>query len=140
MVESSQQIRTEVTVNTDIMMCGSGKGDGCFPSAITFLRNLNDDQDLGLSLDARRKIEQEYLDKMTASDLGMIVLKTVLEQGRFTRHDWRSDRDGWKPIRLKLQGCSHREDHSFVRTAIESESRIIVADEKDFRLFRKIGG
>jgi hypothetical protein len=125
---------TELVVNTDVMMRGSKKGNEPYEAPIRLLENLKNDTNLILVMDERGTIRSEYERKMQAQDLGLRIIVELLNAQRLRLVPTLKDGDGWKKPRIALQQAKlHKEDRAFVRTAMVSESRILIADEDDFR-------
>lgn len=124
-----------LTVNADVMVKGSGKGDGFEDHHRVFLENLRNDSHIGLVLDdgCSGQICREYDKHLCDGDLGRVVIKTVASEGRVLTVSKRMhDKDGWKKTRLSLRGAAHREDLEVVRSAASAPSFTIVADERGF--------
>ena len=119
------------TLNTDILMIASGTSDkaddggNCF-SLLTWMM---DTVNARLVLDDTQKISAEYGRKMKAECLGRAFVAKMMKDDKIERVA-RAGGDSWKRARLQLK--LHTEDQDFVRAAMASRDKLLVAEEADF--------
>jgi hypothetical protein len=80
---------------------------------------------LFLVVDEGGHIESEYNERMRFGSIGQELVRHLALNGRLSRYPWRPD---WRALRIAL-GSFDKGDHKFVRTAIASKSKRLVAEE-----------
>ncbi len=122
------------TVNTDILMIASGTSDKARDpdrkrACIQLLKWMQITAGARLVLDKTRKIAQEYTSKLSGPCFGNKFLAVMATSDKFEWVDRVAGND-WKAIRIKLR--LHDENNSFVRAAMASRDKLLVAEEADF--------
>ncbi|WP_231734121.1 hypothetical protein [Calycomorphotria hydatis] len=106
------------------------KGNAPYVSPIRLLENIRNDDNLFLALGD--KVESEYREKLTHT-LATVVIGEVAERGRLKIIKELVKGNAWKGSRVELDEAGlHEEDRDFVRAAMSTESKILVADDEDF--------
>lgn len=117
------------TVDTQIVMIGNGVSDLIRTSAHLQLIVHFDDA-VFLALDTGGQIRAEYERKMGADSEGRKWLANLAVHDRIRMHDLAS-----LPRRVKVEldkAHFHQSDRKFVRLAMATESKCLVAEESDY--------
>jgi hypothetical protein len=118
------------------MAIGSGKSDLSLnrPSCKQLLLAVLAHDSLILAIDEHQLIEREY-ERHFGNDyasLGKQILSRYGAEGRLVRFAW-GHANGFKKVRLALKKHRfHNDDIKFVRTAIATTSKRLVAEEKGY--------
>jgi hypothetical protein len=125
----------DITIDTQILLCGSGKSTVSIDMACELLLHIKDSNAVHLALDDKGQIKAEY-DKHFGKDFGCLafqMLARLASSNRIVRYKWENKL--WNTRREKLQKKHrfHSADYKFLRTAEASESKILVAQERGYR-------
>lgn len=121
----------DITVDTQILMIASGISNlKAEESHIKLLTHIENTETVYLVIDENGLIKQEYENKMRHGSLGKQWLLVMASRGRIkTVKLARWD----KGLRTALSEAHFDpDDYKFVRTAMASESKILIAEEDDY--------
>lgn len=125
----------ELTIDTQVLLSGSGKSTVVFAMAAELLHCVKDGGCIVLAIDSKGQIKSEY-DKHLRKDSGCLASQMMIalaKSDRIAKYDW--DNKRWNSIRqiLKNKHRFHADDYKFLRTAAASKAKLLVAQERGYR-------
>jgi hypothetical protein len=118
-----------ITVDTQIIMIGNGMSDLVrTPAHLQLMSHFHDA--VFLALDASGQIRAEYERKMGAESEGRKWLANLAVHDRIRMHELASIR---RKLKVELDKAHfHQSDRKFVRLAMATESKCLVAEESGY--------
>jgi hypothetical protein len=122
----------DLTFDTSVLVSGSDKTSPSYSDCLLLLREFEVKLELSLVLDSEHLIEGEYRSKLAKPTYSHAWLEKVLKRNRFVEYDRARIP---KPVRNRLIDDCHmhpRDLSLFVRSALASISKVLVAHDDDF--------
>src|SRR5437879_1923662 len=124
-------MKLELTVDTDILMIGTGMSNlPCMSCHDAFLDSLQNNDSVYLAMDHQDHMRREYERKMREDSNGRKWLTRLLKNQKVAFHDIKKLPD---KFHVKL-GELHFDpgDYHLIRMAMSTTSRTIVSEDPDF--------
>jgi hypothetical protein len=121
----------DITIDTGVLFIASGLSDQSAEVCRALIEKIEGGTELHLALDSSGQIESEYQHRMNdSSALGRRFVENLARTSRLKWVNWQSS---WNHVRVPLeQDNFHSKDKKFVRTAMASDSKHLVAEEAGF--------
>jgi hypothetical protein len=124
-------VSKDLTIDVGVLMSASGLGDDRnHDHSLALAKKVEASPNFVLALDARKRIEQQYRDKMRQGTFGQAWLMRLFLKEKINYIPWGALPKG---ARVALeQAHFDREDYKYVETAARAKCGVIVSHDPDY--------